>query len=164
MTPELSRPQRVDSLAPAGITIDVLAGPAECAAIAARLGIPEVKSFSARFTLRPITQGAVHATARLTARMVRVCVVSLEPFETTQRCAFSVRFVPAGQESDDEDPGSEDEIPYQGGVVDLGDAAVEQLALDLDPFPRIEGAVLPEEATADRQSPFAALARLRPGR
>ena len=92
---------------------------------------------------------------------MRECVVSLEPFETTQREAFSLRFVPEGQESETPDPESEDEIPYAGGTIDLGEAVVEQLALDLDPFPRKEGAELPSEADPANVSPFAALAALR---
>jgi len=69
--------------------------------------------------------------------------------------------VPEGRETADPDPESDDEIPFSGGVIALGEALVEQVALDLDPFPRKAGAVLPEEAAAENVSPFAALAALR---
>ena len=52
--------------------------------------------------------------------------------------------------------------PMVDGAVDLGEAAAEQLALALDPYPRAPGAVfepLPE-AEATKVSPFAALRRL----
>ena len=88
-------------------------------------------------------------------------MVSLEEFEATQRETFKLRFVPAGMEIDDQDPESDDEIPFDGGVIDLGEAAVEQLALDLDPFPRMPGAKLPDEPEPANVSPFAALAALR---
>ena len=75
------------------------------------------------------------------------------------RGGFQLRFVPVGAESDDTDPESEDEIPYAGGVLDLGEAAAEQLALALDPFPRKPGAALPDDdSRALRAYPFAKLA------
>jgi uncharacterized metal-binding protein YceD (DUF177 family) len=160
MTPECPRPLRVDAIPPTGLTIDVVAGPAECAAIAARLGVPAVHALSGHFELHPEPGGAIHARGRFTARLDRTCVVSLEDFATTQRESFAVRFVPAGQESEDVDPESDDEIPYAGGSIDLGEALVEQVALDLDPYPRKPGARLPAGDTA-AASPFAALAALR---
>ena len=50
-----------------------------------------------------------------------------------------MRCVPAGQESDDADPEAPDEIGYADGMLDLGEAAAEQLALALDPYPRSAG-------------------------
>lgn len=161
MIVEMPRPQRVDTVAPSGLTVELAASPGECVAIAARLGVPAVRSFTARFHLLPVQGGAVAARGTLTARLVRECVVSLDEFETTQREAFTVRFVPAGTEAPDPDPESEDEIPYDGGVIDLGEAAVEQLALDLDPYPRKKGAELPADPAAEAASPFAALLKLR---
>ena len=70
---------------------------------------------------------------------------------------FAVHFVPPGDEIDDSDPEAVDQIPYVGGAADLGEAAVEQLALALDPFPRKPGAALPAEAAEEASSPFAAL-------
>jgi len=54
-----------------------------------------------------------------------------------------------------------DEIPYTGGLIDLGAALAEQLALSLPPYPRKPGAELPPEARDDSANPFAALSRLR---
>ena len=45
-------------------------------------------------------------------------------------------------------------------VLDLGEAAAEQLALSLDPYPRAPGAELPEVATEAEANPFAALRRM----
>ena len=87
-------------------------------------------------------------------------MVTLDEFPQEIGEDFAVRFVPAGTESD-EDPESEDEIPYESGLIDLGEATIEQLALALDPYPRKPGAALPEEAEPEDESPFAALARLR---
>jgi hypothetical protein len=88
--------------------------------------------------------------------------VSLDAFDADIAEIFSVRFVPAGTESDDLDLDAQDEIGYEGGLLDLGEAASEQLALALDPFPRKPGAELSPDATAEGSGAFAALAKLLP--
>lgn len=103
--------------------------------MALRLNIPAVDTLTCRFTLG--VQGkAVMAAGELDARVVQDCVVTLEPVSQSVREAFAVRFVPEGEETDDDDPDSPDEVTYGGGRLDLGEAAVEQLALALDPYPR----------------------------
>jgi uncharacterized metal-binding protein YceD (DUF177 family) len=159
--PEFSRPLALDRVGAAMFEIEVTAAAEECAALAVRLGIPDVHALSCRFRLRRGDAGRIAAEAELRARLVRECVVTLDPFETTQDEAFRVVFVPAGTETDDEDPESDDEIPYTGAAIDLGEAAAEQLALSLDPYPHKPGASLPPEAQEPLDSPFAALARPR---
>ena len=161
MTPEFSRLVRVDSIGPEGMVVELAATAEECAAVAIRLGVPAVASLACRFRLEPAAGGRVAAHGRLTVKLTRECVVSLDPFETSHAERFRLRFVPAGTESDDVDPESDDEIPYAEGAIDLGEAAVEQLALDLDPYPRSPGAELPTADDAAPTGPFAALAALR---
>jgi uncharacterized metal-binding protein YceD (DUF177 family) len=160
MTPEFHRPLSADRILP-GAVHDIAADAAECAALALRLGIPALHAFACHFRLTPESGGAILAEGHLTARLVRECVVSLDPFETTETENFRVRFVPAGRETDEPDPESDDELPYEGVTIDLGEAAAEQLALALDPYPRKPGADLPGDAGAQDGSPFAALARFR---
>lgn len=160
MTPELSHPVSAEH-PPAAVT--VTATPAECAALAERLRIPAVESLSCRFTLRALG-ATVEAEGELDARVVQSCVVSMEPVAQAVREYFALRFVPEGQETDDDEPDSPDEIPYAGTRIDLGEAAAEQLALALDPYPRHPDAVL-DDAAADPDgaaSPFGTLAALRP--
>lgn len=161
--PEFHRPVPVDRL-PAQ-EHSVVATPGECAALARRMAIPAVLSLTCRFRLRAEAGGIVLAEGALSARVVRDCVVSLDPFEMDVAERFRVRFVPTVMEPEDEegwlDPAEDDEIGYGGSTVDLGEAAAEQLALALDPYPRKPGAEMPEEGGEDRLSPFAALARLR---
>ncbi len=160
--PELHRPVAVDRVGPRGMEITVVAEAAECPAIAARLLLPAVASLSCRFQLTPAPQGRVAARGELQAAVTQSCVVSLEPFEATVAERFEVVFVPEGLQDDgDDDPDSVDEIPYAGNSIDLGEAAVEQLALALDPYPHMPGAALPEAATEAGENAFAALARLR---
>jgi uncharacterized metal-binding protein YceD (DUF177 family) len=161
--PEFYRPLALDRLGAAALDVEVTATPAECAALALRLGIPAVHAFSCRFHLRRVEAGRIAAEAALSARLVRDCVITLDPFETDVAETFRFVFVPAGTETDDDDPESDDEIPYAGVAIDLGEAAAEQLALALDPYPHQPGAELPAEAQEPLESPFAALARPRQG-
>jgi uncharacterized metal-binding protein YceD (DUF177 family) len=167
MIPEFHRPTATDRIPVSGMTLEVVADAAELPTIAERLQLPAVESLSCRYVLsRPLAsgtrrrEGEIVADCVLRAKLVRECVVSLDPFDVSLEERFRVRFVPAGTESDDEDPEADDEIGYEGAAIDLGEAAVEQLALTLDPYPRKPGAQLPPEASDAEENPFAALGRL----
>lgn len=164
MTPELSRIVAADRVG-TGKKLDVTveATTAELPAIAARLAIPGVLALRCRYILCRDPERIV-ADGELSARVLQDCVATLEPFEAEVAETFRVYFVPAGAETDDDDPEAPDQIGYIGGAIDLGEAAVEQLALALDPYPRRPGAeiALPHEGEESRQ-PFAALARRRNG-
>ncbi len=165
-TPEMHRPAAVARIGATPMTVTVTATEAECVAIAARLGIAAVLGLECRFALRrqedrpdDKARGMVVGEGALRATVVQDCVVTLDPFEESLTENFRVRFVRAGTEIEDIDPESDDELPYAGESIDLGEAAIEQLALVLDPYPRKPGAELPRGLGAGPASPFAALAR-----
>jgi uncharacterized metal-binding protein YceD (DUF177 family) len=160
VTPELSRPFPVERVGE-GIDVLVTPTPAERAAVAARMGLVELSAFTCNFALQRAQNRNIRATGQLRAVAIQTCVVSLEPFEAVIAEDFAVRFVPEGTESEDLNIDAEDEIPYAGTMLDLGEAASEQLALALDPFPRKAGVSLPEEAEDAPEGAFAALRRLR---
>ena len=160
---ELERLFPLDRLGAHAAEVVVEADTAECAALARRYAIPAVERLLCRFRLRRAAPGIVDADGELEARVVQTSVVTLKDVAQEVVEAFQVRFVPAGQESDDEDPNTPDEIPYEGTALDLGEAAAEQLALALDPYPREPGAALPGEDTDPAPGPFAALGRMRKG-
>jgi uncharacterized metal-binding protein YceD (DUF177 family) len=159
--PELHRPVPAERIGPQGFESTVEASPAECAALARRLRIAGVQSLRCRFRLTSAPAASFEATGHLEARVIQSCVLTLEAFEATIDERFSLRFVPEGSETDNPDPEAEDEVTYAGGVIDLGDAAAEQLALALDPYPRKPGSILPEAPAAEAEHPFAHLAALR---
>lgn len=160
MTPEVHRPYALDRIGPAGAVTSVQADLAELPALAARLGVPTVHGLRCTFRLRRIG-GVIVAQGELEATLTQLCVVSLDEFDGPVRDSFTVHFVPAGTEDEEPDADAPDQVPYEGGVIDLGEAAVEQLALVLDPYPRKPGAELPEAASDGAQNPFAGLAALR---
>ncbi len=162
MTPEFSRViplERITVTHPLEITVEASAD--ECRAVAGRLMIAGVASLRCRFVL--VREPArIVADGRLAATVVQDCVVSLEPFEAVVDEAFTVYFVTAAQASESDDPLAPDEIVHAGTAIDVGEAAVEQLALSLDPYPRRPDAALPEPDAADpAPHPFAGLGRLR---
>lgn len=166
MPPEFSRPIRLTP-EPREVVLDATA--AERAALAARFGILGIHALAARLRLRPEPGGTVRARGTLSAEVEQACVVTLEPVRQRVEADLDLRILGDGETPADEDPDSPDEIESQGGAVDLGEAVAEQLALALDPYPRAEGAELPEfdppeppEPTPpERPNPFAGLAKLR---
>ncbi|OYV36653.1 MAG: hypothetical protein B7Z80_15005 [Rhodospirillales bacterium 20-64-7] len=160
MKPECSRPIMLDRIGPGGLDITVDATPAECGALALRMGLPAVHAMSCTFHLERESRDIVSARGHLRARVTQTCVVTLEDFEASIEEHFQVRFVPEGRESEELNLDADDEIPFAGNQVDIGEAASEQLGLALDPYPRLPGAELPEPEEEPEENPFAALRRL----
>jgi uncharacterized metal-binding protein YceD (DUF177 family) len=160
MIPECHRPLSLDRIGPYGLDMTVTATDAECAALALRMQLPAISAMSCTFHLIREGRDKILARGVLRARITQTCVISLEDFEATLEEVFQVRFVPSGEETEDADPDSEDEIPFEGNTIDLGEAASEQLALALDPYPRMPGVEMTEVQEEPEPHPFAALRRL----
>lgn len=161
MIPELHRPIAIDRVGPDGLDVVVEATSAECTALAQRMGLPAVLDLTCSFHLDRDIVGTLLVHGHLLVHVVQTCIVSLEDFTATVEDRFAVRCVAEGDESDDPDPDTPDEITHVDGVLDLGEATAEQLALALDPYPRAPGAELPELPDEPADTPFAALARRR---
>jgi uncharacterized metal-binding protein YceD (DUF177 family) len=122
------------------------------------MDLPALLALSCVFHLERDSAQRLIGHGHLQAGVVQTCVVSLEDFAAAVEERFTVVFVPAGEENEDDDPEAPDEIAYKDGVLDLGEAASEQLALALDPYPRAPGAVLPGIEGDAAEHRFAALA------
>ena len=150
MTTEFSRPHRL-GIEPK--TVVLRATGAECAALALRYRIIGVESLEATLALVPEHGGTVRARGTLLAAVVQECVVSLEPVAQRVQAPVDLRILPDDVDPSDDDPNSPDEIESQGGMVDLGEAVAEQLALALDPYPRAPDAALPPDLLPDEEGP-----------
>lgn len=163
MTPEFPRPLLLERIGAAGHDLTVTADATECAALAIRMHLPAIQSLACRFRVRTGPGDRFVAEGQLRASVTQTCIVSLDDFPVEVVEDFVVHFVPAGTEDEDPDLDAVDEIPYAGDTIDLGEAASEQLALALDPYPRKPGAALDTEPGLSPENPFARLAALRRG-
>lgn len=160
MIVEFPRPLSLDRIGPQGLDLTIEANPAECSALAVRMNLPAVLAVSCTFHLIREGRDVILARGALRARVTQTCVVSLDEFDSPIEEVFQVRFVPSGEELNDVDPDADDEIPFMGNLIDLGEAAAEQLGLALDPYPRRAGVELPGTEDEPKPHPFAALRRL----
>lgn len=127
--------------------------------IAKALDLASLDFFTADVSLRPIDD-VWTLQGRIMARAVQTCGLTLEPLPVEIDRDFKLRLSEAVDADPEEvDVHLDDDTPdlIEDGRIDLGQYAVEQLALSLDPFPRKPGAeFVPPEPPADI-SPFAVL-------
>lgn len=134
------------------------------ARIAKALDLASLDSFTADVTLAP-SPGGWRLSGRVRASLAQTCGITLESLPVEIDAPFTISLAEAVEEDpeeivitlDDESPD-----PVEGGQVDLGQYAVEQLALRLDPFPRKPGAEFVQPPEPAEISPFAVLKTLRP--
>ena len=138
------------------------------AAVAKQLGLKSLPAFTAKVTVKPWLDGA-EITGRFEAVVEQVCGVSLDPFEQTLDGDIEIRVVPASSphaiapdpgevEMDPDAPDAPDILDTD--AIDVTGYVVEQLALEVDPFPRKPGATFDYQPPEEETSPFAALKKL----
>lgn len=168
---EFSRRVQVDTLGEEEVTKEIEATADERKALAERCGLLSLESLAATLRLRRLAgRPLVRVTGDYVAQVVQSCVVTLEPVASRlegglTRC-YSLAPVSAETEREilvdinEEEPPE----PVSAGGIDLGEVVAEQLALDMEPYPRAEGAKL-ERAEwgdgAERVSPFQVLGTLK---
>ncbi len=137
MTPEFSRPVRVDTIGDAAREMIVTADEAERAALAKRFGLLAIAALEGKFSFRREANGIV-VTGRVTAAATQACSITGDPLATRLDEEARLRFVDETEEGEEIELDDEaiDVLPIEGGAIDLGEAAAETLALSLDPFPR----------------------------
>lgn len=175
MTPEFSRPVRIDTIGSTPRALAIEAEAAERAALAARFDLIEITSLSAEMAL---SRDGDEVTARGTVRaaVTQRCVATGLPVPARVEEPFALlsRREPktGGEEEIELGEGEMDVVFYAGGAIDAGEIAAETLSLGLDPYPRspeadamLRQAGVRSEAEAEaelaearaKRSPFAAL-------
>lgn len=133
------------------------------ARIARALDLASLDAFVADIDLAP-SPGGWRLAGHVRASLAQTCGITLDPLPLEIDSAFVINL------SEAVDPESEeivitldDESPdlIEAGQIDLGQYAVEQLALRLDPFPRKPGAEFVQPPEPVEISPFAVLKQLR---
>jgi uncharacterized metal-binding protein YceD (DUF177 family) len=168
-----SHPFRVDARHEFPVAIKLVASEGERAAIARALDIPAIAALTASLKVARGAGGRFIVSGDLDARLTRVCVVSLDPFEIDVHEPIRIDFArieeprtndPAARTVDVHvEDGDEPPDPLVDGTIDLGAVVTEFLALALDPHPRKPGVDFQPGSAGDEPapSPFAALGRLK---
>lgn len=167
--PELSRPVDIARMHGREAQHAIEATAAECAALARRLDILAVHALSATFTVRELQPGKLYRVRGVVhGEVEQRCVVSLEPVTQSVDEQVETLYAADAGAGDGEElvfgAEEEDVEPLGDGTVDLGELAVQYLALGLDPFPHAPGVSIGDADKVERTGeagPFAALAKLR---
>lgn len=163
---EFSRPVTIAAIPLDGRREKIAASPAECLSLAERLGLLDVNHLEADLRIRPESDGTVRVRGRLRASVVQSCVVSLAPVPEEIDEAVDWRVPPPGLSAEEafgevEAEGPED-VEAEDGLLDLGEASAQQLALALNPYPRAPGAQMETDGIDEAsRGPFGALAKLK---
>jgi uncharacterized metal-binding protein YceD (DUF177 family) len=172
--PWRAAPVIVAQIPEAGLHREIEADAAARQAMAEIGGLREVVSARAAFDLTLGSDGRVHVTGRVTARVGQDCVVTLDPVENEIDEPVDLIFAPSEQipqlaDLVDDDLDDDAEVPdppepIVNGQIELGRIATDALFLGIDPYPRKEGAVFEAGVEADdpEAHPFAALKALQP--
>lgn len=156
-----------------GVDVHLIANDQARAQLAERFGLLSLDVFRADLVVTVWRKRGMRAEGRIQASLSQACVVTLEPVPEAIDEAITLLFYPedlSGRQQlevmidplDEEPP---DALPLEG--VDLGEAVAEQLALALNPYPRLPGAKLETAATSDevvekKPNPFEVLKNLKP--
>lgn len=185
-TPAFSYVVEIDRLPSAGGQYDIAAPADAMARVAQALEVAQVKALTAHFEVKTGAGGIVHVKGAVHAELIQSCVVTLVPVPAMIGEGIDASYITvkraARNKKKTKDGDGEEEVMLDGedppeiaenGRIDLGELAVTQVALVLDPYPRAPGVsfdraqwpalagqkgLAPEE---DAPGPFAALAKLK---
>jgi uncharacterized metal-binding protein YceD (DUF177 family) len=167
IAPEFSRPERIDMIGAGDREVEIVATESERAALAGRFGLKAVERLDARFVLRRDPSG-ITARGKVRAAVIQSCVITEEAIPVAVEETVELRFVSGDAPEGDEIELNEDALDtvmFEGGAIDLGEAAAETMALALDPFPRGPNAAATLRAAGviseEEAKPLGALAGLK---
>jgi uncharacterized metal-binding protein YceD (DUF177 family) len=171
--PEFSRTIEVAKLPETGGQEEFEATEAERLAVRDRLGLAGLERLQVKVSLVPWKRGGIRVRGTVSAEIAQQCVVSLDIFSQTIEVPLDRLFVAGPQVSQTVErevvvaPEDEDIGVIEDGLIEVGEFAVEELALALDPYPRkpgVEFSSYTESGNAARnnledggESPFAVL-------
>lgn len=177
-TPPIEHFYDLSNLSEAGDEVRIAATTEQLPGLAAWFDIEGVERLEAVVTLTRKGKHHFLYEAVLAADLVQSCVVSLEPVKSHHELRFSrdLRVKPrqARHRVTEEEKGGiltlaagEDEVPEEldSSRFDLALPLLEELSLDIDPYPRSKGVEFETstEENPKEESPFAALKRLKQG-
>lgn len=169
MQKEFSYPLQIDELGQGEQTYKLRADKEQLQTLAEILQVPAVNSFGANIGLKfQKKRGLLEVYGTVKANLGLISVISLEPFDKDYTAEFKLTYDTNATYEDiyGEDDDIKDDVPdiVYDGKIDLGDIAIEQIALIMEDHPRKDGeefdAVI-EDNEPVKNNPFAALAKLK---
>jgi len=175
--PCFSRSFDTATLLATGADVEIEANAQERAALADLDDLVGINRLIGRFHIAKHSNGLVNVRGHIEAEVTQICVISLDPFDTTIEAEVDVNFAEEGSTSahmpshgashgPSHEAGEDQERDppdlMMNGEIDLGALAAEFLALSLDPYPKKEGARFEEiiSETPAAPSPFAILGKI----
>lgn len=167
---------KLDRLGAVPMTIAIQADAPVCKALAEYLNILGVESLAGSLVIRRWRKHGAMVEGLVTARITQECVVTLAPVAIDVHEEIRVSYFPEAlarpvKNTGNDifvDPLAEDPPePFDGHTIDLGALVAEYLALGIAPYPRADGASVPEKFSSadsepeEKRNPFQALARWR---
>lgn len=171
MQKDFSYPLNIDDLNQQEQHYRLKADAEQLKTLKAVLQVEGVKSFMADIFLKlNVRQHRLDIWGKVKAELELKSVITLENFTKKYEAPFAYYFDTEAtyQDIKDLDPGINDEIPdiIENGQIDLGNIAIEQLALVLEDYPRLDGEEFHfvsefDEETTKQANPFAVLQNLK---
>jgi len=153
-----SRPVSVEKIKPQGLADTISATEHECELLTEQLKIHRLDALSFDYKILPWKKGGVEVSGMVKASIEEICVVSLDQF-TSEISEPVKRIYERHSDATAKNPlldletldDLEDDVPdmIEGGKIDLGEIAVETLALSLSPYPRKPGVVFEDHVESD---------------
>lgn len=171
MQKNFSYPLIVEDITAAEKKYVLTASPAELSELAAILKVPAVKNFSAEIYTRMNKKAhLLDVWGQVSAELELQSVISLENFIKSYtpefKLVYDTKATLNSQREEENELG--DDLPdiVIGGQIDLGQIAIEQLALVMEDYPRKEGEIFQwqsefNEEDDDLQNPFKVLEKLK---
>jgi hypothetical protein len=181
MAPQPSRPWSIpvslDEVPETGRHFDLSADERVRTAVAALAGLRSLPRLEVTLDVTRYGREGLRVTGDVSATVGQVCVVTLEPIESTVDEPIDLVFtppidLPSDRAAEADARGRHIEVtiedapePLINGAVDLGAIATEFLMLGIDPYARKPDAMFESPAMGDDDGhPFAALAALKKGK
>jgi hypothetical protein len=152
--PEFSRRVELSRVGNRMTVYPIAASSEECQALARRFDLLALNRLDAEIQLQRVGEGRIHLQGTLYAHVVQSCVVTLDTIESTLNERFSMIFASVVSQGARVTLELADEIieSIEGDAIDIGEAVAQQLALLLDPYPRIPGAALDDPDLSSKES------------
>ena len=141
----------------------ITASGAVCTELAERFGYLEVKALTGKLDVRRISSACWQIKGQFTAEITQSCVVSGEPVK--ERFSFDLieRYLETLENGDEIDPMGVDVEVLDNGMIPVGEAVAQALAVHASGWPRRADAPIlaPPPELKEQNHPFAKLSELK---